>query len=369
YRVLPEGTIRNYDGVQIKLAPALHGLDLNRNFPHEWAPEGEQRGAGPFPTSEPEIRAEVEAITARPNVCGYISYHTMSGVHLRPYSGKPDDDFPVDDLRTFKWIGDEATKRTGYPNVSIYHDFRYHPKEFIKGASDDWLYEHLGIYAWTTEFWSPMKQAGVEDFKFIDWGIDHPVSDDLLLLKWNDAELDGKGFVDWYDFDHPELGAVELGGWDTMYCWTNPPPHLLEAEISPHADFAIFHALISPKLELHSLHHDALGEHKHYIRLVLENTGWLPTNVSEKAKERKIVRPIEVDLERPDGARVVGGDKRVEAGQLAGRNMKRNVPRLPADATSDRTKVEWVVEAPTGGTLQITARHQRAGVVRASVEL
>ena len=49
YRLLWEGLIRNYDGVQIKVAPPLEGLDLNRNFPVEWKPEGEQYGAGPFP--------------------------------------------------------------------------------------------------------------------------------------------------------------------------------------------------------------------------------------------------------------------------------------------------------------------------------
>ena len=44
YRLLWEGLIRNYDGIQIKVAPPLEGLDLNRNFPVEWKPEGEQYG-------------------------------------------------------------------------------------------------------------------------------------------------------------------------------------------------------------------------------------------------------------------------------------------------------------------------------------
>jgi murein tripeptide amidase MpaA len=370
YRLLPEGRIENYDGVTIKMAPALHGLDLNRNFPADWAPDNEQTGAGPFPTSEPEIRAEVEAITARKNICGYISYHTMSGVHLRPYSAKPDDEFPVDDLRTFKWIGEEATKRTGYPNVSIYHDFRYHPKEVLRGASDDWLYEHHGIYAWTTEFWNVKKQAGIDDMKFIDWYVDHPVEDDLKLLEWSDNALGRLGYIDWYPYEHPQLGEIELGGWNRLYCWTNPPPEFLEREIAPHADFAIFHALISPKLELHSLTHEPMGEGKHFVRLVLQNTGWLPTNVSEKANARKAVRPIEVELALPDGARVVGGERKVEARQLAGRNMKRNPIGWRADdSTADRVKIEWVIEAPNGGTVGIEARHQRAGVVRTSVVL
>ena len=370
YRVLPEGIIRNYDGVMIKVAPPLEGLDLNRNFPFDWGPENEQSGAGPFPTSEPEIRAEVEAIVARPNVCGYISYHTSSGVHLRPYSGRPDDDLPTDDLRTYKWIGEEATKITGYPAVSIFHDFKYHPKQVIKGGSDDWLYEHLGVFAWTTEFWSAQRAAGITDYKFIDWYLDHPVSDEVKLLEWSDTQLEGKGYVEWYAFEHPQLGGVELGGWDRLYCWTNPPPHLLEAEVEKHSDFAVFHALISPKLEIHSVDHEDMGDGKHFVRLVLINTGWLPTNLSQKAMERKAVRPIQVELKLPAGARLVGGELKVEAGQLQGRNLKRNtIGWRTDDATNDRTKLEWVIEAPNGGVLEIDARHQRAGVVRAALEL
>ncbi len=169
YRVLPEGTIHNWDGVNIPIAPPLEGLDLNRNWPADWAPEAEQQGAGPFPTSEPEVRALVEAIVARKNITSYIGYHTFSGVHLRPWSGHSDDDFPVPDLRAFKLMGEEATRLTGYPSISIFHDFKYHPKMVIKGGDVDWIYDHLGAYAWVTEFWSPQRQAGISDYHFIDW--------------------------------------------------------------------------------------------------------------------------------------------------------------------------------------------------------
>jgi murein tripeptide amidase MpaA len=238
YRLLPEGTIRNYDGIMIKTPPSKYGLDLNRNFPMDWAPEGEQSGAGPFPTSEPEIRAEVQAIADRKNITGYISYHTHSGVHLRPYSAYNDDHFPTNDLRVFKWIGEEATKLTGYPAISIFHDFAYDPKKSIKGGSDDWLYDHLGVFAWTTEFWAPLKEAGITDYKFIEWYLDHPVDDELKLLSWSDEQFGGKAYVDWYEFEHPQLGKVELGAWDTIHYWTNPPTQLLEREIAPHSDFA-----------------------------------------------------------------------------------------------------------------------------------
>jgi murein tripeptide amidase MpaA len=370
YRVLWEGTIRNYDGVTIKVAPPVEGLDMNRNFPMEWAPEAEQHGAGPYPTSEPEIRSYVQAVVDRPNITGHVAYHTFSGVHLRPYSSYDDDHFPTFDLRAYKLLGAEATKRTGYPAISVFHEFKYDPKATIKGGADDWLYDHLGVFSWVTEFWSPQRQAGITDYQYIEWLRDHPPEDDLELIRWNDEQLGGKGYVDWYPFDHPQLGPVELGGWDVFYCWGNVPPEFLEAEIAPHSDFAIFHALVSPKLELLSLEVKPVGGSAYALRLVLHNTGWLPTYVSKKALDRKSVRPLEVELALPEGARLAAGELKTEAGQLEGRVDKRSTMWWWSDdATSDRAKLEWVVEAPAGGTVGIEARHQRAGVVRAQVEL
>lgn len=371
YRLFQEGSVRNYDGATIAVAGNAETLDLNRNFPHGWRPEADQRGAGPFPTSEPEVRALVQAMVERPNVCGYIDYHTYSGVHLRPYSGAPDDDMPVGDLRTFKRIGREATAITGYPAVSVYHDFRYHPKEVITGGSDDWVYDHLGVYAWTTEIWSPQRAAGLEVEGFIDWFVEHPVEDELHLLRWVDEELPGEGFVDWYPFDHPELGQVELGGWHTMRWWRNPPLERLEAEIAPHSDFAVWHCLISPRLAVRSLEAEPAGDDQWRVRLVVENTGWLPTNVTERATERKVVQPLVVTVDLPEGGELVLGQQRTECGQLTGRNLLGPmIGLLPGnDATTDRAKVEWVVRAPAGSTLRVTARHLRGGTVRGEVAL
>ncbi|MGH2922303.1 MAG: M14 family metallopeptidase [Gaiellaceae bacterium] len=370
YRLLWEGKIRNYDGVTIKVAPPVEGLDLNRNFPMEWAPEGDQSGAGPFPVSEPETRAMVQAVVERPNIIGHIAYHTFSGVHLRPYAGYDDEHFPTGDLRAYKLIGEHATKLTGYPAVSVFHDFKYDPKQSIKGGAHDWFYDHHGVFSWTTEFWSPQREAGITDYAFIEWIRDHEPEDDLKLLRWNDEQLDGHGYVDWYPFEHPQLGEVELGGWDVMYAWGNVPPKFLEREVAPHADFAIWHLLISPRLEVHSLNVEAVGPNAYRVRLVLQNTGWLPTSVSEKAVERKAVRPLEVELTLPEGAKLLAGDRKVELGQLDGRVHKRSALWWGSDdASGDRAKAEWVIESPEGGELGIEARHQRAGTIRQVVEL
>jgi len=369
YRLLPEGLLRNFDGVTIQPQGSKEGLDLNRNFPVAWKQENEQHGAGPYPVSEPESRNLVDFIVRHPNLTGVVTFHTYSGLLLRPYDDRPDDEFPPEDLWTYKKIGDQGTKITGYPNVSCYHEFRYHPKQVTTGAFDTWMYDHLGMFSWTVELWSPMRQAGIKDYKYIEWFRDHPLEDDIKMMKWNIEELDGKGYVDWYAFNHPQLGKVELGGWDSMNYFGNPPLKFLEKEIKVFPEWIIWHALISPKLALRSADVKAIGKGTYRLRLVVENTGWLPTYVTKKAVEKKVSRGVICEIELPEGASLVSGKPRQELAQLEGRAYKTAFPEGWEGGTDDRLKVEWVVRAPQGGTVKLTARHDRAGVVRAELEL
>jgi murein tripeptide amidase MpaA len=380
YRVLTEGTLDNWDGHTLSIQRNKEGLDLNRNFPAHWRQEGEQSGAGPFPGSEPEVYNLVKFITSHPNITGGITFHTYSGVLLRPYGTHDDDTMPAEDLWTFKAIGKRGTEMTGYPAISVYHDFRYHPREVITGVFDDWMYDHLGLFAWTCEIWSPQRQAGLTqgfdgdtksgDFKFIDWYRDHPVEDDLKMLAWADRALEGRGYVDWKPFEHPQLGPVEIGGWDAQVAFRNPPGKFLEKEIAPLADWAVYHALLSPRLEIHSAEAEPLGEGAYLVRLVVDNTGWLPTYVTKRAVERKVVREVVAEIVLPEGAALEQGKRRVEIGQLEGRAYKPSSPYgWAADPTAERAKAEWVVRAPAGTKLTLIARHERAGLARAELTL
>ena len=53
YRLVPEGVFKDYDGQHQSAAPAF-SLDLNRQFPYQWASEGTQAGAGSFPSHLPQ---------------------------------------------------------------------------------------------------------------------------------------------------------------------------------------------------------------------------------------------------------------------------------------------------------------------------
>jgi murein tripeptide amidase MpaA len=371
YRLLPEGRIEDYDGTLIQIQPNKEGLDLNRNFPLNWRQEYEQQGAGPYPTSEPEIHAVTGFIASHSNITGGAACHTWSGVLLRPYGDQSDEAMPAEDLWTFEKIGQKGTEITGYPAISVYHDFRYHPRRVITGTFNDWMYDHMGGFAWVVEIWSPQRQAGIEGENYIDWYREHPLEDDLQMLKWSDEVLGGKGYIDWYPYEHPQLGPVELGGWDYIHAFRNPPPELLEKEIAPFADWLVWHLLISPRLELYEASAKPLGEDTYHVRLVLQNTGWLPTYVTKKAAEKKLTRGIVCEIELPDGASLETGKLREELGQLEGRAYKPSAPGgfSAGDPTDERAKVEWVVHAPQGGSVKLTARHERAGAVTREVEL
>jgi len=373
YRLMPEGLLTHWDGLTVNVNRDLEGLDLNRNFPTHWRGEHEQLGAGPYPTSEPEVRAMVAFITEHPNIGAAISYHTHSGVILRPMGTQSDDDMIPEDLWSIKRFSALGEKLTGYPAISIWHDFKYHPKEVITGTQD-WVYEHLGALFWVVELWSPNKEAGVTDYKWIEWYREHPVEDDLKLLAWSDGQCAGQAYVDWRPFMHPQLGQVEIGGWDKMNFWRNPPPHLREREAARFPAWMTQIALSLPRLELLRTEVRALGPDTWRIRFAVANSGWLPAYVTKLALQRKAVRGVMFEIHLPDddpAISLVNGKHRFEGPQLEGHAPKTSQQAfLPArEVTADRAYAEWVVRAPKGTRISMSARADRAGVVRSEVTL
>lgn len=365
YRIVSEGRVKAYDGFNLPVARPKTGLDLNRNFPEEWRPESAQLGAGDFPTSEPEVRACVEFINKHRNICGGVFFHTWSGVLLRPFGTKADDEMPPEDLWVFQTQGKKGEELTGYPAVSVFHDFKYHPKEVITGTQD-WLYTELGSYAWVVEIWCPMREAGITNYKYIDWFRNHPIEDDLKLLKWTDEVHQGNGYVNWYEFNHPELGQVELGGWNRFHTFSNPPAHLMEKEVEKFPDWIIFQALMSPQLDLHSTCVTPLGTDLWRIDFGIQNTGYLPTDVSKLTRQKKHVRGVIGEITLPEGATLIEGKQRVEGPQLEGRNNNHTlVSFFPgANATQDRHRFTWIVRASAGTRIALRAMHDRAGSVQ-----
>lgn len=369
YRIFQEGEIVGYDGATVRPAAPLEGLDLGQNLPTDWgaAPEVPVH-AGPFPGSEPEIQAIMRAVTDRPNLTGFVTCHTFGGLHLRaPMNAE--DGMPHFDLQVYEQFGEKATELTGYTAMS-FHDLKHQPTYF-RGGQLGWYYNQLGLFSWITEFWNPLKAVGRKPYHPSKWLVDHPVEDDLALIRWSDEELGGRGFVDWYPFEHPQLGTVELGGWDMINYWYNPPFDRIEEEVAPHSEWVIYLALSSPKLEVRSLATEEVSPGVHRVQLVVRNSGWLPTHVSQRALDRKACGSLTVEITLPDNATLLAGELAQDLGQLDGRVSAKSTTTWWGHnpGTPDLAAAEWLVSAPSGASVSVTASHPRAGTARAGVNL
>jgi murein tripeptide amidase MpaA len=369
FRLLPEGRVQGYEGTPARLRLPKQRLDLNRNFPADWKQEYQQPGSGPHPLSEPEARAIADFVARHRNIVGAVSFHTFGGVLLRAFAAWPERSLPYKDLLLYEQTGEEGTKLTGYPCITAATSRYSRPAP--AGMFPEWLYDHFGILAWGVELWSPPREAGIIDYNFFDWNYTHPVDHDLQLLRWSDQALGGRGYVDWYPFDHPQFGRVELGGWDAILGLRNPPPELLEKEIAPFVDWLVWQLLAAPRLEIIDVGSQPVAEGVYRVSATIQNAGFWPTYVTQLALERNLVPGVECEIKMSRGATLEGGQAVQDLGQLEGRVQQRPATSLHfyPDTFADRARVEWFVRAAENAIVRVIARHERAGTAQADIPL
>lgn len=368
--VLPEGLIRNWDGGAVTLAPTLYGLDINRNFPLDWGPHWEQQGSGRYPLSEPETRALADFLIAHPNIHGSQHFHTWSAAILRPSARKADEDLAKLDLRTFKAIGDLGTEETGYPCISVFHDFAYDKKTPIRGVLMDWLYEHLGIFPYSTELWSLPRKAGIQVTDFIEFMKNRDDSVDVAMLRVLDEIGPGVGFKPWTRVEHPQLGSVEIGGWDYPFSWQNPPGPLLEQVTSTNARFVLRAMGTAPGLVFRESTATHVEGDIYRIDVTVQNPGFLPTHVSEFGKSSGLNKPVKITLDLPQGVSLVGGKPEQDVGHLDGRVAQyESMGYMAAAGITSRARVTWIVQGERGSRLTCRAHSTKAGSVVTIVTL
>jgi hypothetical protein len=156
-----------------------------------------------------------------------------------------------------------------------------------------------------------------------------------------------------------------------MAVFVNPPPNRREGEIARFPQWLLWNALISPKLELRDVQVTRASADTWRVRLVVQNSGWLPTYVSQMALRRKLLRGVLAEIALPAGTTLVSGKAREELGELEGwSTLHTGVSFWPVKKpTQDIAHVDWVIKGTAGTTLEITAWHERAGRIRAHATL
>jgi hypothetical protein len=195
------------------------------------------------------------------------------------------------------------------------------------------------------------------------------------MLAWTESIAPpgsaNPGHVAWRPFAHPQLGEIEIGGWNRMAVFTNPPPQLREKEIARFPQWLLWTSLISPKLDLRAVEVTPQGADTWKVRLVVQNSGWLPTYVSKMALKRKLLRGVLAEIALPDGASLVSGKAREELGELEGWAYLHTGISFwgQKKPSADLAYADWIVRAPRGTPVELTAWHERAGRIRAAATL
>ena len=105
-----------------------------------------------------------------------------------------------------------------------------------------------------------------------------------------------------------------------------------------------------------------LGANLFKVVATVENEGFLPTNITQKAIENKIAKPVVVKIEL-EKAELLGGEENVEIGHLGG-NAPDPRPARESDgaARKNQKTIEWVIRSVgDGASARITAISQKAG--------
>lgn len=364
YHVIPEGVLHEYHGGPLKVAPAKMSLDINRNYPGNWATS--QAGAGPYPLSEPETRALTAFVIAHPNIAMIQNYHTTGGVLFRMPSSRPDSELPQRDLALYKRIGELGEEVVGYPCRSVYETYPAIDDRGTRSAAGgfiEWTWDGLGLFGFAPELWDIEGRAGIEGRWQGPWHTkDQTEEDGLKLLRWLDENLGGEGFERWRPFDHPQLGAIEIGGWHSKKVRQNAPPKFLQEECAKNHAFVLRQAAITPRVRIAKAETETVAPGLHVVRITVENEGFLPTNISDKATRLGVAQPVTAELTGA-GAEVLLGEAKQTLGHLEGRAQATGWAfSFGTTILKNEARAEWLVRAD--GPLTVTVTSQKGGTVR-----
>lgn len=370
YLTYSEGIDNDLDGRYNE--DGVGGLDLHRNYTQNWRPEPgrdstgrgwTQFGAGDYPLSEPETRAVVMWVLTHPNIAVANTMDTAVPMHLRPPSTCEETEcmFPADlklyqyfdsvglTITKYPWAGDVYRKYNTRIPVNPFTGDTARPEPLF-GHSPDFGYFGVGAIWYGDELWN-----GGRERDYNGNGIIEPVE----VLRFCDEEFRGTCFKPWTKFQHPQLGDVEIGGYNPKFFSQNGPPQVLEKWARNQAMFNLFMAQSLPQIEIVgqpqvvALTGTQRDSATHEVRVTVRNSGFLPTAL-EQAKRVKIVRPDRVELQLPQGSasRAVGRSKEF---WLAGGETRTTTVRLRAGA------------GPNDRSATVRALSTRGGVAEAPI--
>jgi hypothetical protein len=367
WKVMSEGIDNDNDGRFNE--DGTGGIDINRNFPELWLPAPYSTNPGPYPLSEVESRALADYLLSLPNLTGLINYHMTGNVAVYPPSSLRTDPItgdvvrqPYSDELTYRRFGNKSRELIDNVKVQVFKIHGASPASWhgsIWGVYVDWAYYRLGIFSFIFEFGIT---PGATDI-FPSRG------KQTEIIRWSDENMEGKLFVDWTPYDHPQLGKVEIGGflnkiYDPKYeTYTNiqclPGPKW-EKLLDNHTKWHLYLMGQSPLVRITDVKVTSLDGGYVNVKAHVHNKGALPTNVTEQSLESGIAKTVKASIAL-ENATLVGGKEKVDLGHLAGRSARSGSPVK---------ELEWVVKSDGGQpTATIKVVSQKGGTDKKKIDL
>jgi hypothetical protein len=337
WKLLPEGLDSDGDDA-VAEDPALDAV-VNRNFPRLW--EEHAPAAGQYATAEPGALGLVEFLTSHGDIALVVTYGEEGKLVEKP-AVQDDDGAPGgaeksgvydSDLALYERLGERYRKLTGSETEGLAEQ---------PGSFQGFAYHHRGLACLDIDPWSVPLDAELEGTSEVEASEaessetakgeqaerpedevqeDEPKpGDDAKRLIWLDQHRE-RPFLPWTEFEHPQLGKLEIGGF-VPYSRIEPPAELLAELAGQHLDFLVSLGADLARLTLVEVEGEALGGGLYEVHAALENPALLPQS-TRAAELCRAIRPARVRLLLPAGAELLGGRTHELVERLAGSGGRR----------------------------------------------
>ena len=352
------------DGDGLVNEDPIGGYDPNRNYASDWQPNYIQSGSMNYPFELPEARALNDFMVARPNIAGMQSFHNTGGMILRGPGAAWQGTYPSADIRVYDELGETGERMLPYYNYYVIWRGLY----TVHGGSIDWTNDGLGIVSFSNELWnggqyfnSPLLQEQQQD-------PNSPISGQRSRFFFDDFLEFGDQYVEWTPFDHPQFGAVELGGWKKLSGRVNPRFMSMEL-FHRNMAFTLYHADQMPLMSMGETSVERVEGNIFRVRIDIRNERLIPT-ITERGRRNNVVRPdlitVEGDVDIIAAGWVPNKFRPGPTQMIDQEELDRILVRSGHPGRTTRT-LEYLVRGSGSMTVQYSAL--KGGTVRTTVQL
>jgi len=298
--------------------------------------------AGDMPVTQKETRALLDYLFEQWNIFAFVTFSPANNLSspLKYNAGNAKKRIVTSILEKDQLINamvsdlyKETVKQKAYQQENQGTD----------GDFFQWAYFHFGRLSFGTPgYWIPEFKDSTDKSKS---------NAEANYLAWADSLGTTDVFVPWKEMQHPDFPGkkVEVGG-IKPFVMTTPSFDKVGEIADQHTAFILKLAEMQPKLEIHNVKTESLGNGLTRVTLDLFNNSAIPTH-SEIGENSRWLRKIRIDMDA-DADKIVSGNK-IELKDSLG--------------AYEKASFSWIIRGAGNVTVKAGASH--AGFTSATVKL